>query len=252
MIQDSKPRFLVQEFGSTAHGDNVSEWTENQLVRRISWLGNTINIGVDIHAGFYFPDLDSLRHVIASNPPIQFNIHPTLIDERRQSGDFFSPVQVYVEKKGRVYRSRIADSDSTYVSQIPVDVDRIERAYRELIEKWEGSHEEHLLRYIREHDPDPQTLGEFLRLVHKELIKQQLGPVRISETRFDKYDPAKGYTDHREESHNDHDVVYIGLAKDPKFVFDKFDQPAIRVHGKTKLVVVPMAPRHYFSRGESI
>ncbi len=252
MNPERKPRFLVQEFGSTIYDDNISEWTQDQLARRISWLDKTINIGIDIHAGFYFPDLEGLRYVIASNPPIQFNIHPALIDERGQSGNFFSPVHVYTEKKGRVYRRRIADSDSTYVSQTLVDVDRIEKAYIELIEKWEGSHEEHLLRYVRENNPDLQTLGEFLMGAHNELIKRQLqdcGPVRISEMRFDRYDPGKGYTDHREETHNDHDVVYIGLAKDPKFVFNKFNQLAIRGRGNLKLVIVPMNPRHYFSRG---
>lgn len=229
----------------------------NSVVERISSIDEeTIHLGYDIHAGFNFPDNTGLRLVLESSPKY-FIVEPTLIDEREQSGkNPYSPTQVHVEIKGKRQRIRVAESGSTYVSRLPLDIKRIEDAYRQLSEELYQEHIRPLFEEIVKYQAE--NLGEFLRLMHFLLLKQQIGQlpnVSLSDMRFDKYNLERGDTDHNVLLHKEQQVLYIALHKvaigDERSlirVIEKFAKAREERHLGTNpiYIITPLNPRTYF------
>lgn len=222
------------------------------------WHDSPIRLGYDIHAGFYFPDNSELAAAMYSSGQ-SFVVEPILIDEREQSGkNPFSPTQAYVEINGVSQRRRVSNSGSAYVSNLPVDIDRIKEAYRFLDEKL---YEESIRHFVEEAEKNsPETLGEFLRLMHSDLLRNQIGclpNVSVSDMKFDKFDIQNGHTEHNEEVHKNQQILYIGVhklaagdARSFSRVADKFRKA--RQEGRLSenpiYIITPQNPVSYFRR----
>lgn len=220
----------------------------NETSKKASEIkSNPLRIGYDIHLGFNFPDNSGFRMLCENiNKPVI--VEPIAIDEREQSGRVpFSPTQVYVEVGGKVLRRRVANSRSTFLSQLECDVDKIREIYREL-----SFREAEIL--AKKIGPE-KSLGEFLVAMHYAILRQQLNDldnVSVSEPRYDRYNCKSGETSHSPTCHITHDLLYIPLHKGKlEQIINTFEtaRTAGLLSQEPKFIILPIElPRTYFKK----
>jgi hypothetical protein len=210
-------------------------------------------VGYDVHAGFNVPDLAALASILRASDR-QFQIEPTIIDERETSGKKpFSPTQVYVEVAGKPLRRRIASErdQSRYASQLPVNADQVEAAFG-LFHR--GLYRDRISPVLEEvRARNPRTLGDYLLELHQVILRRQLAlsNVTIRAMRFDRCDPASGSVRHGVEVHREHRFIYIGLSKEgieegfTEHLLDVF-RDARAAKCAVSFIATPLHPQPYF------
>ena len=211
--------------------------------------GDTIRIDADFHAGFRFVDPVYLVELVRKSSR-KFRIQPILIDEREQSGKLFLPTQVEGEAYGNPKVRRVANTKSTYTSQITADIGKVRAAYKSLDQEIYENSVKPILDIVE--SKKPGKLGEIQKLIFEEIIRNRLeglGNYEILDSIFEPYDPSKNHTGHRENVHSEADLVYIGLIKDTGFAASKFtDSKRSGLLEGEPIVVIPENPFRYFRR----
>ncbi len=254
MIRNEAKKLEIQAKYLVIKGNEIQrDVSIDELIKTVFEIeNNSLAMGYDAHLGFNFPDNTNLRKLLERSGKTIF-VETRFIDEREQSGKHpFSPTQVYVEINGRPTRQRVVNGSSTYVSQQPLNLEKIIEAYKEL-----GFEKEIKSLFEKIMEKAPKNLGEFLVLTHHLLLNQQLSGLKnvsVSSPKFDKYNPKTKSTGHEVTAHSNHHLLWIGLhgcrERSLGYLVKKFEEGRKRglINENPRYIIIPQNPTTHFRR----